>query len=151
MLPTTPYRIRLGVSGFRSQYLVLAKHARFRLRQYPLKPMGTRAGPLRRTAPRKQKNQKVTYSTWDSHVVPYRSTDQAQRCLTSQFGWDTVLSPWYDRMTMSWRRSCTSVWKKHKFQKKSCEGHCSSFYFVLFSRPGHCGPFISSHQRFTKS
>ena len=24
-----------GVSGFRSQYLVLAKHARFRLRQYP--------------------------------------------------------------------------------------------------------------------
>ena len=26
---------RSGVSGFRSQYLVLAKHARFRLRQYP--------------------------------------------------------------------------------------------------------------------
>ena len=26
----------LGVSGFRSQYLVLAKHARFRLRQYPM-------------------------------------------------------------------------------------------------------------------
>ena len=26
-----------GVSGFRSQYLVLAKHARFRLRQYPIK------------------------------------------------------------------------------------------------------------------
>ena len=25
----------IGVSGFRSQYLVLAKHARFRLRQYP--------------------------------------------------------------------------------------------------------------------
>ena len=25
----------VGVSGFRSQYLVLAKHARFRLRQYP--------------------------------------------------------------------------------------------------------------------
>ena len=25
-----------GVSGFRSQYLVLAKHARFRLRQYPM-------------------------------------------------------------------------------------------------------------------
>ena len=25
-----------GVSGFRSQYLVLAKHARFRLRQYPI-------------------------------------------------------------------------------------------------------------------
>ena len=26
----------VGVSGFRSQYLVLAKHARFRLRQYPV-------------------------------------------------------------------------------------------------------------------
>ena len=39
------------------------------------------------------------YDTRDSHVVPYRSTDRAQRCLTSQFRWDAVLSPWYDRMT----------------------------------------------------
>ena len=30
-----PCRVSNGVSGFRSQYLVLAKHARFRLRQYP--------------------------------------------------------------------------------------------------------------------
>ena len=29
-------KIESGVSGFRSQYLVLAKHARFRLRQYPI-------------------------------------------------------------------------------------------------------------------
>ena len=48
----------------------------------------------------KQKSKK-TYSTRDSLVVPYQSTDRAQRCLTSQFGWDAVLSPWYDRMTMS--------------------------------------------------
>ena len=31
-----PYEQVYGVSGFRSQYLVLAKHARFRLRQYPI-------------------------------------------------------------------------------------------------------------------
>ena len=31
-----PYEQVNGVSGFRSQYLVLAKHARFRLRQYPI-------------------------------------------------------------------------------------------------------------------
>ena len=30
-----PCLVSNGVSGFRSQYLVLAKHARFRLRQYP--------------------------------------------------------------------------------------------------------------------
>ena len=30
-----PFGLSCGVSGFRSQYLVLAKHARFRLRQYP--------------------------------------------------------------------------------------------------------------------
>ena len=45
------------------------------------------------------KKTKKTYSTRDSLVVPYQSTDRAQRCLTSQFGWDAVLSPWYDRMT----------------------------------------------------
>ena len=42
----------------------------------------------------------MPYSTGDSLVVPYQSTDPAQRCLTSQFGWDAVLSPWYDRMTI---------------------------------------------------
>ena len=40
------------------------------------------------------------YSTRDSLVVPYQSTDRAQRCLTSQFEWDAVGSPWYDRMTI---------------------------------------------------
>ena len=39
-----------------------------------------------------------TYTTCDSRVVPHRSTEQAQWCLTSEFGWDPVLSPWYDRM-----------------------------------------------------
>ena len=45
-----------GVSGFRSQYLVLAKHARFRLRQYPVDTWGIRtpaciAHSLSRRAP----------------------------------------------------------------------------------------------------
>ena len=48
-----------------------------------------------------EKKKKKPYSTRDSLVVPYQSTDLAQRCLTSQFGWDAVLSPWYDRMTKS--------------------------------------------------
>ena len=51
----------------------------------------------------KKKKKKRTYSTRDSLVVPYQSTDRAQRCLTSQFGWDAVLSPWYDRMTRALR------------------------------------------------
>ena len=47
---------------------------------------------------------KKPYSTGYSLVVPYRSTEPAQRCLTSQFGWDAVLSPWYDRMTRAVQR-----------------------------------------------
>ena len=39
-----------------------------------------------------------TFVTCDSRVVPHRSTEQAQGCLTSEFGWDPVLSPWYERM-----------------------------------------------------
>ena len=39
-----------------------------------------------------------TYVTCDSRVVPHRSTEQAQWCLTSEFGRDLVLSPWYERM-----------------------------------------------------
>ena len=42
--------------------------------------------------------QKKTFDTQDSRVVPHRSTDWAQPCLTSQFGWDTVYPQWYDRM-----------------------------------------------------
>ena len=38
-----------------------------------------------------------TFDTCDSHVVPHRSTEQAQWCLTSEFGWDPVVSPWCDR------------------------------------------------------
>ena len=30
-------------------------------------------------------------------MVPHRSTEQAQWCLTSEFGWDPVVSPWYER------------------------------------------------------
>ena len=37
----------LGVSGVRSQYLVLAKHARFRLRQYPSDTWGIRTPACR--------------------------------------------------------------------------------------------------------
>ena len=57
---------------------------------------------------------KKPYNTRDSHVVPYRSTDRAQRCLTSQFGWDAVLSPWYDRMTVGLRRGPRPVWRWRK-------------------------------------
>ena len=42
--------------------------------------------------------QAKTCVTCDSRVVPHRSTEQAQRCLTSEFGWDLVHSPWYERM-----------------------------------------------------
>ena len=38
----------------------------------------------------KKKNVKKTFDTQDSRVVPHRSTDWAQQCLTSQFGWDAV-------------------------------------------------------------
>ena len=48
-----------------------------------------------------------TFDTCDSHVVPHRSTEQAQWCLTSEFGWDPVLSPWYDRMMGDDRRGST--------------------------------------------
>ena len=46
----------------------------------------------------KKKVKKKTFNTRDSRVVPHRSTDQAQWCLTSQFGRDAVYPPWYDRM-----------------------------------------------------
>ena len=41
---------------------------------------------------------KKTFDTRDSRVVPHRSTDRAQWCLTAQFGWDAVYPPWCDRM-----------------------------------------------------
>ena len=47
---------------------------------------------------REKKNE--TFRTYGSRVVPHLSTRQAQRCLTSEFGWDLVFPPWYDRMSM---------------------------------------------------
>ena len=41
---------------------------------------------------------KKTFDTRDSRVVPHRSTDRAQWCLTAQFGWDAVYPPLCDRM-----------------------------------------------------
>ena len=38
-----------------------------------------------------------TCVTCDSRVVPHRSTVQAHSCLTSEFGWDPVLSARYER------------------------------------------------------
>ena len=66
----------------------------------------------------KKPKRKEPYSTRDSLVVPYQSTDRAQRCLTSQFGWDAVLSPWYDRMTISLLRCGTLERKKSKKDEK---------------------------------
>ena len=43
---------------------------------------------------------KKSFSTYGSRVVPHLSTRQAQWCLTSEFGWDLVFPPWYDRMTI---------------------------------------------------
>ena len=42
---------------------------------------------------------KRSFRTYGSRVVPHLSTRHAQRCLTSEFGWDLVIPPWYDRMT----------------------------------------------------
>jgi hypothetical protein len=36
-------------------------------------------------------------NTWDSNVVPHRSTNQARRCLTSLSRREAVLSTWYGR------------------------------------------------------
>ena len=60
-----------------------------------------------------------TYITCDSHVVPHRSTEQAQGCLTSEFGWDPVLSPWYERMmeTKGGLRSLTALIRNEGGQK----------------------------------
>ena len=58
-----------------------------------------------------------TFDTCDSHVVPHRSTEQAQWCLTSEFGWDPVLSPWYDRMM--WMDAVDSMRSVHAFSCKT--------------------------------
>jgi hypothetical protein len=48
-------------------------------------------------------NKSKKNNTWDSNVVPHRSTNQARRCLTSQSGRDAVLSSLYGR-------SCCICW-----------------------------------------
>ena len=78
-----------------------------------------------------EKNKK-TYNTRDSLVVPYQSTDRAQRCLTSQFGWDAVLSPWYDRMTRPLQRRGTPV---VIFFFGPAKNQKHFFFFFVFSRP----------------
>ena len=85
------------------------------------------------TCKKKFAKEKKPISTTDSHVVPYRSTDVAQWCLTSQFRWDTVLSLWYDRMTRSQRPRTTRNRKKKLVQKKSRKKEIVSFF--SFSRP----------------
>ena len=61
-------------------------------------------GPYPRSVPeavprcrRSQTQVAKTYVTCDSRVVPHRSTVQAHSCLTSEFGWDPVLSARYER------------------------------------------------------
>ena len=68
----------------------------------------------RHVSPR-QKKRKKSFSTYGSRVVPHLSTRQAQWCLTSEFGWDLVFPPWYDRMTVNdinvdW----AACWQKEK-------------------------------------
>ena len=41
------------------------------------------------------------YNTWGSHAVTHRSTNQAQRCLTSVIGREPVYSTWYGRSRFS--------------------------------------------------
>src|SRR3546814_19915509 len=56
--------------------------------------------------PTKTKRKRVI-STKASHVVPHRSTDFAQRSLTSEIGRDPVLSAWYGRLR---RHMCTPAY-----------------------------------------
>ena len=63
-------------------------------------------------------HKKKTFDTRDSRVVPHRSTDRAQWCLTSQFGRDTVYPPWYDRMMGPRFLWCMPGRKRKKFCSK---------------------------------
>ena len=51
---------------------------------------GTRAAGRGRIGRRRKKN-----NTWDSNVVPHRSTGRARQCLTSLSRREAVLSLWY--------------------------------------------------------
>ena len=91
----------------------------------------------------------MPYSTGDSLVVPYQSTDPAQQCLTSQFGWDAVLSLWYDRMTRAVHRICTPVQKSNGSNKKREETQQGAllFLFLFFHSRGLgiVGLLLESH------
>ena len=126
--------------------------------QAPLVWLVTKKKSQQKKSAAERKKIKKTYSTRDSLVVPYQSTDRAQRCLTSQFGWDAVLSPWYDRMTRALEKSCTLTWKVDKTKisgEWSVRKKKKTFFFsnpersnfFCFSRPVHSWPFIRrSHQ-----
>ena len=51
-------------------------------------------------------------NTWDSNVVPHRSTNQARTCLTSLSGREAVLSCWYGR-SRRFRHINTTIQYKH--------------------------------------
>ena len=94
-------------------------------------------------ADKKGTNIKKPYSTGDSLVVPYQSTDPAQQCLTSQFGWDAVLSLWYDRMTRPLQKSRTPVWKNASGQKnRKVNFFVLLHYFQHFGGLGIVGPLF---------
>ena len=59
---------------------------------------------------KKEKKKKKVFSTGDSNVVTHHSTNPAHRCLTSEFRWDRVLSPGYDRRQafLWWLSFCES-------------------------------------------
>ena len=59
---------------------------------------------------KKKKKEKKVFSTGDSNVVTHHSTNPAHRCLTSEFRWDRVLSPGYDRRQafLWWLSFCES-------------------------------------------
>ena len=63
-------------------------------------------------------HKKKTFDTRDSRVVPHRSTDRAQWCLTAQFGWDAVYPPWCDRMMGPLFLWCTPTRKRKKLVNK---------------------------------
>ena len=72
-----------------------------------------------------------SFEIWDSRVVPHLSTSHTQRCLTSEFEWDLVFPPWYERMTLSlfclffilnfcrkWQKIILDLLQKYWRQKK---------------------------------
>ena len=72
------------------------------VQQQQKKKIGSTTTKKKNGSTKKILGSKKTFDTQDSRVVPHRSTDWAQWCLTSQFGWDAVYPPWFDRMMGSW-------------------------------------------------